>query len=417
MWVKIFCLLAIVLVCGSGAAAGELPRADPEAAGMSTIGLQRLNDVMRAHVDAGDIQGAVTAVARFGKVVHLEAHGMLDVEKQIPMPRDAIFRMASSTKPVLGVAAMILFDEGLMQPVDPVSRYIPEFSDMQVAVLKDPDDEDISPRFVRRNNVPPHRLVPAQRDVTLHHLLTHTSGLVSNGLGAAVRERYQRTPEDTLADVIPRLGSVPLDFQPGTRWAYSAGTGHNVVSHVIEIVSGQSFDVFLKKRVFEPLGMKDTYFNVPPEKENRRVVIHGRDMSRWRRGPTRYFSASGGLSSTAEDFLRFEQMLVHQGTLFGERIISAGAVDMMSSNQVADLYRGLYGNQEGGGFGYTVGVKLAQADSKPRRRQGAFGWGGAFGTRSWTDPALELTAVLMLQQSHRQTQADFERAVYEAVVE
>ncbi|MEM7366489.1 MAG: serine hydrolase domain-containing protein [Pseudomonadota bacterium] len=236
-------------------------------------------------------------------------------------------------------------------------------------------------------------------------------------MGAAVRERYQRTPEDTLADVIPRLGSVPLDFQPGTRWAYSAGTGHNVVSHVIEIVSGQSFDVFLKKRVFEPLGMKDTYFNVPPEKENRRVVIHGRDMSRWRRGPTRYFSASGGLSSTAEDFLRFEQMLVHQGTLFGKRIISAGAVDMMSSNQVADLYRGLYGNQEGGGFGYTVGVTLAEADGEPRRRQGAFGWGGAFGTRSWTDPALELTAVIMLQQPHRQTQADFERAVYEAVVE
>ena len=161
MWVKIFCLLAILLVCGPGAAAGELPRADPEAAGMSTIGLQRLNDVMRAHVDAGDIQGAVTAVACFGKVVHLEAYGMLDVEKQIPMPRDAIFRMASSTKPVLGVAAMIMFDEGLMQPVDPVSRYIPEFSDMQVAVLKDPVDEDISPRFVRRNNVPPHRLVPA----------------------------------------------------------------------------------------------------------------------------------------------------------------------------------------------------------------------------------------------------------------
>ena len=152
---------------------------------------------------------------------------------------------------------MILFDEGLMQPVDPVSRYIPEFSDMQVAVLKDPDDEDISPRFVRRNNVPPHRLVPAQRDVTLHHLLTHTSGLVSNGLGAAVRERYQRTPEDTLADVIPRLGSVPLDFQPGTRWAYSAGTGHNVVSHVIEIVSGQSFDVFLKKHQVNVFSRKN----------------------------------------------------------------------------------------------------------------------------------------------------------------
>lgn len=407
----------IVLFCSSLCFADELPRAKPEAAGMSTAGLQRLNDVMQAHIESGDIQGAVTAVARFGKVVHFEAHGMLDVENQIPMPKDAIFRMASSTKPVLGVAAMMMIDQGLMQAVDPVSMYIPEFKNMQVAVLKEPADEDISPRYVQRNEAPEYRLVPADREITLHHLLTHTSGLVSNGLGAAVRERRQRTPEDTLADVTPRLGSVPLDFQPGTRWQYSAGTGHNVVSRVVEIVSGQSFDVFLRKRLFEPLGMKDTHFNVPPEKESRRVVIQGRDMSRWRRGPTRYFSASGGLSSTAEDFLRFEQMLVNRGTLFGERILSGGAVDMMSSNQVADLYRGLYGNQQGGGFGYTVGVTLERSETEPSRRRGAFGWGGAFGTRSWTDPALELTAVIMLQQPHRKTQADFERAVYEAVLE
>jgi CubicO group peptidase (beta-lactamase class C family) len=407
-----------MLLCSSLCFADELPRTKPEAAGMSTAGLQRLNDVMQAHIDAGDIQGAVTAVARFGKVVHFEAHGMLDVENQIPMPRDAIFRMASSTKPVLGVAAMMMIDQGLMQTVDPVSMYMPEFRNMQVAVLKDPADEDISPRYVRRGEVPEYRLVPAQREITLHHLLTHTSGLVSSGLGAAARERRQRTPEETLADVIPRFGSVPLDFQPGTRWSYSAGTGLNIVSRVIEIVSGQPFDVFLRERLYEPIGMKDTHFNVPPEKESRRVVIQGRDMSRWRgRGPTRYFSASGGLSSTAEDFLRFEQMLAHQGTLFGKRIISAGAVDMMSSNQVADLYRGLYGNQQGAGFGYTVAVTLQGEESKPRRRAGAFGWGGAFGTRSWTDPALELTAVVMLQQPHGETQADFEKAVYEAIIE
>ena len=412
------CLPIAVVFFSSFCTGDALPRAKPEDAGMSTAGLQRLNDVMQVHIDAGDIQGAVTAVARFGKVVHFEAHGMLDVENQIPMPKDAIFRMASSTKPVLGVAAMMMIDQGLMQAVDPVSRYIPEFRDMQVAVLKEPADEDISPRYVRRGEVPEYRLVPAQREITVHHLLTHTSGLVSNGLGAAVRERRRRDPEETLSDVIPRLGSVPLDFHPGTRWSYSAGTGHNVVSRVIEIVADQPFDEFLRERLFEPLGMNDTYFNVPPDKEGRRVAIQGRDMSRWRgRGPTRYFSASGGLSSTAEDFLRFEQMLVNRGTLFGKRIISPGAVDMMSSNQVADLYRGLYGNQEGAGFGYTVGVTLERDSAEPGRRPGAFGWGGAFGTRSWTDPALQLTAVIMLQQPHGATHGDFERTVYEAVIE
>jgi len=410
-------IAALTLLATSTIIAGEVPKAAPEDVGMSTEKLQGINRVMQQHIDAGDIQGAVTVVARRGKVVHFEAHGFMDVEKGIPMKKDAIFRMAPSTKPVLGVADMMMIEQGLMDPNDPVWKYIPEFKDMKVAVLKEPADKDISPLFVSRDNVPEHRLVPAAVQVTIHHLLTHTSGLKSSGLGAAVSGSRRREPGADLASVIPTHGKVPLDFQPGTRWSYSAGTGLDVVARIIEIVSDTPFDVFLRERIFKPLGMKDTYFNVPPEKSSRRVVIQGRDLSRWAgRGPTKYFSASGGFSSTAEDYLRFEQMLAGKGALFGNRLISPRSVETMTRNQVGDLYSGLYRNQSGVGFGYTVAVVLDRAVSKGSRSNGAFGWGGAFGTRSWTDPAEELTGVIMLQQPHQATLNEFEFAVRQAII-
>ena len=412
-------IAAFAFLTTPAASAGEIPKAIPEDVGMSTEKLQNINKMMQRHIDGGDIQGGVTVVARRGKLVHFEAHGLIDVEKRLAMKKDAIFRMASSTKPVLGVAAMMIIEQGLMQPSDPVSKYIPEFKEMQVAVLKEPADKDISPLYIRRGDkVPEHRLVPAERPITIHHLLTHTSGLRSNGLGSAVAgsRSWRREPEATLASVIPTHGKVPLDFQPGTRWSYSSSL--DVVARVIEIVSGTPFDVFLRERIFKPLGMKDTYFNVPPEKASRRVVIQGRDMSRWtKRGPTKYFSASGGLSSTAEDFLRFEQMLVNKGALFGNRLISPQSVETMASNQVGDLYKGLYRNESGMGFGYTVAIVLDRTVSKSTRSVGAFGWGGAFGTRSWTDPAEELTAVIMLQQPHHPTQNEFDYAVRQAIIE
>ncbi len=417
-WVAISGVFAALAATSGGVGASDVAVAVPEDVGMSSEGLRGINAVMQQHIEAGDIQGAVTVVARRGKVVHFEAHGMMDVEKGIPMAKDAIFRMASSTKPILGVAAMMMIEQGLMRAEDPVSKYIPEFRNMQVAVLKDPADENVSPTYVRRGEVPEHRLVPAEREVTLHHLLTHTSGLMSSGLGSAVADRQRRGADATLATATPLLGKVPLDFQPGSRWSYSAGTGLNVVSRVIEIVSDTPFDVFLQERIFEPLGMVDTHFNVPPAKASRRVVIEGRDMSRWgNRGPTKYFSASGGLSSTAGDYLRFEQMLAAGGQLFGNRLISDESVRTMASNQVGDLYTGLYRNQSGVGFGYTVAVVLDRDASKGTRSNGAFGWGGAFGTRSWTDPVEELTGVIMLQQPHGATQNAFEVAVREAIID
>lgn len=412
-------IAALTFLAASTIFAGDIPKTTPEDVGMSSEKLQDINRVMQRHIAAGDIQGAVTVVARRGKIVHFEAHGLMDVEKGLPMKKDAIFRMASSTKPVLGVAAMMMIEQGLIHPNDPVSKYIPEFKDMKVAVLKEPADKDISPLFVTRDKVPEHRLVPAERQITIHHLLTHTSGLRSSGLGSAVagRRSRRRQPGANLASVIPAYAKVPLDFQPGTRWSYSAGTGLDVVARIIEIASGTPFDVFLRERIFKPLGMKDTHFNVPPEDKARRVVIQGRDLSRWAgRGPTQYFSASGGLSSTAEDYLRFEQMLANQGALFGNRLISPQSVKTMTTNQVGDLYSGLYRNQSGVGFGYTVAIALDRSGSKRSRSYGAFGWGGAFGTRSWTDPAAELTGVIMLQQPHQATLNEFEYAVGQAII-
>jgi len=409
---SLLCLTAVSMTY-----AADIASATPEDVGMSSKRLQRITTVMQRHMEAGDIQGAVTIVARKGKLVHFETHGLLDVDNKRPMQDDSLFIMMSSTKPILGVATMMMIEEGLLRPEDKVSKYIPEFADMQVAVLAD-SVEDVSPYRVDPQNAPAHRLVPAHREITIHDLLTHTSGLVSGGLGTAIQDRKRRGPDATLETQMPVYASYALDFQPGARWAYSPGVGLDVVARIVEIVSGKTFEEFLNERIFEPLDMTDTYFNVPTEYQSRRVVISDRDMSSFFDRPTtKYFSASGGLTSSAEDYLKFEQMLVNGGELFGNRLLSPRSVRMMGSNQIGDLYRGFSQTQEGMGFGYTVGVTVNPITSNARRSAGAFGWGGAFGTRSWTDPEEELTAVIMLQQPHPGTQYDFENAVQQAIIE
>ena len=416
-WFRVSLLVVVATIASAALPAGKIPTASPEDVGLSSEGLLEIDAVMQKYMDAGKIQGAVTVVARRGKVVHFKAHGLMDVEHDRAMEKDAIFRMASSSKPVLGVAAMMMIEEGLFKPTDEVAKYLPEFKDMKVAVLAEPADKDVSPQWVQRDKVPEHRLVPAQRPITIHDLLTHTAGLGTYGLGIAVAGWPEPGPEDTLATMMPRYASVPLDFQPGTRWAYSAGIGLDVVARIIEIITEMPYEEFLRKRIFEPLGMSDTYFFLPKEKESRRVVIHGLDAKAKGWGlETSYASASGGLSSTAANFLRFEQMLINEGTLFGKRLISPESVAMMSTNQVGGLYYGK-GKNSGVGFGYTVEVLLDPEAAKKARGKGAFGWGGAFGTVSWTDPANEITAVLMVQQPTKVVLADFENAIQQAIID
>lgn len=410
-------ITSALLLAGTFSTAQDIPWASSaEEVGMSTERLERIDDAIQRHIDAGNIQGAVTAVARHGKIVHLKAHGLMDVPNNRPMQEDNIFIMMSSTKPVLGVATMMMIEEGLIRPTDPVSKWIPEFAGMQVAVLREPLDENISPVRVDRENIPPYRLIPAEREITIHDLLTHTSGLASGGLGSAISAQQGlrgRGPGRTLATNVPEYGNYILDFQPGSRWQYSAATGLDVVARIVEIEAGMPFDQFVKQRIFEPLGMNNTWWNVPEEYKDRRVVIVNRDMAPFfDTPPTTYFAGSYGLSSTAEDYLRFEQMLINGGELFGNRLLSPRTVRMMGSNQSGDLF-----TRPGQGFGYTVAVTVDPIAGNQRRLEGAFGWGGAFGTRSWSDPKEGLTAVLMLQQPYRPAQNDFENAVQQAIIE
>lgn len=424
-------LLVFALVCGLAIArtSGEpmhaptkMPMAKAESVGMSTEGLNRLDGVMQGHVDAGTIQGAITAVARRGKVVHFSTHGEMDVEKGRAMELDAIFIMASSAKPLVGVASMMLIEEGLISPSDPVSKYIPEFADVKVAVPAKPAKSAArstsQPKFKGqikgkgkgKGEIPEHRLVPVDTPLTIHHLLTHTAGLMTNGLGAAVSQVKPRTRDDTRATYVPRLAKVPLDFQPGTQRRYSPNGGITVMTRIIEIVSETPYNEFVQKRILNPLEMNNTYFNVPRDKQSKRVVIKGVDFSKKKEG--------WGIFSTAEDYLHFQQMLLNNGELFGNRVMSPGAVRMMSSNQVGDIdLTSDPKSRKGIGHGYAVRITLDPELAANYRGEGTFGGGGAAGTMSWTDPENEIAAVIMLQQPRGVVQRDFAKAIQQAIIE
>lgn len=359
----------------------ELPRGTPEEVGMSAERLNGIRDVVREFIEEGRIQYAVVGVARRGKVVFFEAQGVSDGK---PVQTDAMFHMASSTKPILGVAAMMMIEEGLFAPSDPVEKYIPEFKDIQVAVLDEQAAKQTKSAF--KNEA--HRLVDAHRPVTIHDLLTHTSG-ISGSLGKTGKRRREG---DTLATWIPVVAEGPLSFQPGTRWGY--GGGLDVVARAIEIVSGMPFNNFVQKRIFDPLDMKDTHWIVPKDKLHRMLVfVEGKAGT-----PTTYFSGSAGLVSTARDYLHFEQMLVNKGELFGNRLLKPESIEMMSSNQAGDLYPIAAKGGAGVAFGYTVSITVDPELAQTGRNAGAFGWGGAAGTVSWTDPKEELAVAIMVQQ-------------------
>jgi CubicO group peptidase (beta-lactamase class C family) len=402
--------------------------------------LSRISDVMDAQVEAGELSGAITAVALKGEVVHFATHGWKDIEARTPMPADAIFRMASSTKPVVGVAVMQQIERGTVSPNDPVHKFIPTFRDTKVAVRKGGTEEE--PEAEAPSNVslgafaggprtadapkPEVDLVPAHRDVLVRDLLTHTSGLLSGGLGAAVTD-VRRQAGDTLASYIPQLGQVPLDFQPGTRWKYSPGTGIDVLVHIVELVSGQPLDEYLAEHVFEPVGMTDTFFSLPDDDRRARMLPLYRKtedglvkadarLANRMSSPT-YFSGSGGLLSTAGDYLRFERMLTNGGTIDGRQVLQPETVRLMATNHVGDLFGGMREPVQGIGFGYTVQVVLDAEKARSARSNGAFGWGGAFGTMTWSDPARQLSGVYFVQQPNLRVRARFERATRAAVDE
>ena len=388
--------------------AATLPNAKPEEAGFSSERLQRIHQMLQRRIDAHDIAGAVTLVARNGRIVHFETHGLMDIETNRPMARDAIFRMASMSKPVTGTAIMMLAEEGKLRLTDPVSKFIPEFKDLKVAVAK----AGSTP------NAPQFYTVPADREITIRDLLTHTSGLVSGPISTAEAAKLGRKPTDTLADYIPRLASVPLEFQPGSRWSYSPGAGFDTLGRIVEIVSGQTFDVFLKQRIFDPLGMKDTFFS-PPEDRLQRIATNYRKTAKGLEklpdpGPTKYFSGAGGLRSSADDYVLFGQMLANGGQLNGKRLLSPRSVELMSSVFVPDT---LPGRPRGEGFGLSVRVVSDSAARNTFLSKGSYAWSGAFGTHFWVDPKQKMVAIYLVQTPINEIRGDFENLVMQSIVE
>jgi CubicO group peptidase (beta-lactamase class C family) len=409
-------LLLTVSVIAAPVFAANMPAGKPEDAGMSSERLQRIHQTIQRHIDAGEISGAVTLVARRGRIVHFEAHGLMDLESKKPMTKDAIFRLASMSKPVTSAAVMMLVEEGKIRLSDPVSRFIPEFKEMKVAMPRAGGAPVIGP--------PQIYTVPADREITIRDLLTHTSGLMSNGIAQTEANRLvRRTPEDTLATYIPRLAQVPLDFQPGSQWAYSGGAGPDVLSRIVEIVSGQSYDEYLRTRIYEPLGMKDTFFYPPDDRRSRIPTLYLRNGLK--KAPNQdgnaskvYFSGAGGLMSSAEDYLQFAQMLLNGGALNGKRLLGPRTVELMASNHVGDMFNGKLGRPAHGmGFGLLMQIVEDPVMSGLRVSKGGFGWDGVYGTQMWIQPKEQMVTIIMIQEQVVQVQRDFENAVMQAIVD
>jgi CubicO group peptidase (beta-lactamase class C family) len=413
-------------------ASGDRAMKDKDIEGLSTSRLKRIDEVLQRHIAAGRITGAVVAVNRRGKLVHHAALGVSDPSTGAPMPEDALFQMYSSTKPIAAAAVLMVMEEGKLRLEDPVSRYLPEFKGARVAVRKAGD----TGRFVPRPpdaEPPPFDIVPANRDLTIRDLLTHVAGLGSADPRRVGMKLPTREAGESLASYARKLGAVPLDFQPGTRWSYSPLAACDVLAGIVELVSGETFDAFVTERILKPIGMNDTGFNIAKDKRARLLPVYRRVEGEWRRIPAEITgeafilagknrdSGSIGLVSTAKDFLLWEQTLLNRGVApNGNRILGSRSVELMGQNHVGDIYTGEGGYLKpitGHGFGLLMHVVIDPPNAETGRSKGAFGWGGALGTTTWNDPAEGIAAVIMIQQNVREVQVDFERAIRQAIID
>lgn len=415
--------LTIIVLGSSGAHGQGLVLAAPEDVGMSSGRLARIDAFVQRHLETHHFAGAVTLVARRGKVVQFKAYGMRDIELGTPMAKDSIFRIYSMTKPITSVAAMMLFEEGHFLLSDPVSRFLPEFEGLEVGVEE--IDEATGERILKT--------VPADREVSIRDLLRHTSGLTYGFWGTSLVDKMYLdkkvlTEDETIQDTVAKLGTIPLKHQPGTVWEYSLST--DVLGRLVEVVSGQQFDEFLEQRIFTPLGMKDTGFSVPADGVPRLATVYESNETNTVIAPydpgkmrdylkkATYFSGGGGLVSTATDYLRFSQMLLNGGELDGVRILSPKTTTLMTRNHVVEIAdrRGL-GSYD---FGLGFGIALNSGVSGSILTEGAFGWGGMAHTGFWVDPQEELIGIFLIQilpDSPLPYRDLFRPVVYQAVVD
>ena len=399
------------------AADPRIPAGRPEDVGMSSERLGRITVAMQRYVDRREVAGVVTLVARHGRVVHLESVGRRDVESGTPMTADTIFRLASMTKPIVTVAALMLYEQGEFQLTDPVSKWLPEFQNMKL----------IDPGATAGT----YTVTNARTPITIRHVMTQTAGL-QNGDGV-MQAAYQKVaprsvPNDTLGAFVSRLAALPLNFEPGTQWHYgAAGNATNVVGRLVEVVSKQSLDQFLRERIFKPLQMVDTHYYVPESKLSRFASLYQPDANRkieilerptadspFVRDPT-YFSGSGGLVSTAPDYYRFLQMLLNGGELGGARLLGRKTVELMTVNHTGTLH-----TETAPGFGFGLGVQVVTdlGATGQLGSVGTHGWSGASGTIMFVDPVEQVAAVLMLNlrpHAHLSIRRDFRTLTYQAL--
>ncbi len=381
--------------------------ARPEEVGLSSERLDRIASAIQRSIDEGRIAGAVSLVARQGKIVYFKAAGMANRETKTPMRTDAIFRICSMSKPITSVAVMMLYEEGRFTLNEPVSDFIPEFKNVKV----------LDPPWPQDKTSPPGATVPAKRPITIRHLLTHTSGLtyqwnprlgkayIDAGIGAGLLQQ-----PGTIGEAVKKLAGIPLLFQPGDLWEYSLAD--DVLGYLVEVVSGMPLDRFLEERIFKPLGMKDTEFFLPPEKVGRlataytydpekglQPILDGQTVREGQfsysadypyRGPRTYFSGGGGLCSTAQDYYRFCQMLLNGGELGGTRLLSRKSIELISQNHVQ-------GKADDLGYGLGFGVISEPKFLTELGSLGSYYWGGFYYTSFVIDPKEDMVVVFMAQ--------------------
>ena len=400
-----------------------LPTAPPPSVGFASDLPARMDEAMQGLIDQKHLAGIVTLVARKGKVVQHKAYGFQDAEKQVPMRTDTIAKIYSMTKPVTGVAMMMLYEDGKWKPSDPIAKHIPEFANLKVYA----GEKDGTPIL----EAPAH---PPTMGELMSHTAGFTYGLFGNTPVDMIYRKDNPLAAPSLQGMIDRLATMPLLYQPGTRWVYSVGV--DIQGYLVEKLSGKTFPEFLRARLFEPLGMLDTAFHVPAEKLSRVATIYAYDKTKGGLAPAPgetpittlpgLPSGGGGLYSTAADYFRFAQMLLNGGELDGERILKKATVDMMRTNvlseQVLNSKSGIGQAQfsPAQGFGYDFAVVLDPDAAKRQVGTGSYWWWGIAGTWFWIDPANDLIGIGIIQRrggvpgaaNHEDLQR---RVVYEAL--
>ncbi len=394
------------------AAGGEIPVVSPSEAGLSESKLAEVDKFMEGQVEKKKIAGGIVIVAHDGKIGFFHAYGQRDIKAKLPVEKDTIFRIYSMSKAITTAAALSLVDAGKIGVDDPVSRYIPRFADLKVASSKG--------------------LRAPKRAMTVRDLMLHTSGMTYGSGPEALKEAYSRLkPMEAvdLKEMCDKLAEIPLAFDPGSDWTYSVAI--DVLGRVIEVASGETLDVFLRKTIFDPLDMPDTAFSVPPEKLARFAANYARSpgglhvidepaLSRYSKKVT-LFSGGGGLVSTARDYMRFLTMIQDGGELGGHRILRPETVKLMTASQLPKEVFPIHFDKDkrlGTGFGFGFSVRVKNTSWDPGGRLGEYGWGGAASTHYWVSPADKLIVITLEQIMPYQWDTEFgiKKMIYDAIV-